>query len=84
MKHYIPLISVAIAATACNSPQITETDMGQYILVTQTEGATLGYSPASGVKLIQQNGYCFKDMNRNGVLDKYEDWRLSFDERATM
>lgn len=83
MKYNLSLISVALTVSACNAPQITETDMGQYILVTQTGGATLGYSPASGVKLIQQDGYCFKDLNRNGVLDKYEDWRLSFDERAT-
>lgn len=83
MNHNITLLSLALAVSACNAPQITETDMGQYILVTQTGGATLGYSPASGVKLLQQDGYCFKDLNRNGVLDKYEDWRLSFDERAT-
>ena len=70
-------------ATACTSPQITETDMGQYILVTQSGGATLGYSPTSGVKLIKQDGYRFKNLNRNGVLDKYEDWRLSFNERTT-
>jgi beta-glucosidase len=25
----------------------------------------------------------FKDLNKNGKLDKYEDWRLSFDQRAT-
>jgi beta-glucosidase len=33
-------------------------------------------------KLLTVNGMQFKDLNRNGQLDKYEDWRLSNDERA--
>jgi beta-glucosidase len=33
-------------------------------------------------KLLSVNGMQFKDLNRNGQLDKYEDWRLSNDERA--
>ncbi|MBW6501507.1 MAG: glycoside hydrolase family 3 C-terminal domain-containing protein [Bacteroidales bacterium] len=32
--------------------------------------------------LITSNGFAFKDLNKNGVLDKYEDWRLTADERA--
>lgn len=32
--------------------------------------------------LIQQDGLQFKDLNSNGVLDPYEDWRLSAEERA--
>ena len=51
-------------------------------LVTNKKGPTLGYSTKSGVKIIQVNGLAFKDLNRNGKLDKYEDWRLSADERA--
>src|SRR5688572_21499668 len=50
--------------------------------VTNKNGPTLGYSPASGVKLLVENGLQFKDLNRNGKLDKYEDWRLSADDRA--
>ncbi|WP_419874813.1 glycoside hydrolase family 3 N-terminal domain-containing protein [Candidatus Pristimantibacillus sp. PTI5] len=45
-------------------------------------GPTLGYSPASGVKIVKQDGLFFKDLNQNGSLDKYEDWRLSPEERA--
>lgn len=45
-------------------------------------GSILGYSPQSGVKILQVNGLSFKDLNRNGVLDPYEDWRLPVDERA--
>lgn len=58
-----------------------ETDDG-WMKVTNTDGATLGYSPDSGVKLIQVEGYAFKDLNRNGQLDAYEDWRLDDTTRA--
>jgi len=45
-------------------------------------GPTLGYSQESGVGIIEQNGLFFKDLSRDGKLDKYEDWRLSPEERA--
>jgi beta-glucosidase len=32
--------------------------------------------------LIQSQGFNFKDLNKNGKLDVYEDWRLSNDKRA--
>lgn len=53
-----------------------------YIIVKNANGASLGYSPASGIKIITANGLKFKDLNRNGRLDRYEDWRLSPKERA--
>lgn len=53
-----------------------------YVIVDNSGGSTLGYSPASGVKILTVNGLKFKDLNKNGKLDKYEDWRLSVDERA--
>ena len=34
------------------------------------------------VEIIEQDGYQFKDLNKNGALDPYEDWRLSAEERA--
>jgi beta-glucosidase len=33
-------------------------------------------------KILETDGYQFKDLNKNGALDKYEDWRLSLDERV--
>ena len=33
-------------------------------------------------EIIEVDGYQFKDLNDNGVLDAYEDWRLSPQERA--
>lgn len=53
-----------------------------WMKVTNEGGDTLGYSPDSGVKLIQVDGYAFKDLNKNGVLDAYEDWRLDNKTRA--
>ncbi len=52
------------------------------ILVKNTNGPTLGYSDQSGVKILSVGGLFFKDLNKNGKLDKYEDWRLPVDERA--
>jgi beta-glucosidase len=37
---------------------------------------------ARGVELITHDGFTFKDLNRNGTLEPYEDWRLSPEERA--
>ncbi|WP_316846938.1 glycoside hydrolase family 3 protein [Pedobacter psychrodurus] len=53
-----------------------------FTTVTNKNGATLGYSPLSGVKILILNGLKFKDLNKNGKLDKYEDWRLPAEERA--
>ena len=53
-----------------------------WMKVTNTDGETLGYSPDSGVNLIQVDGYAFKDLNKNGALDLYEDWRQDDEARA--
>lgn len=37
---------------------------------------------ADTVAILEQDGYRFKDLNKNGALDAYEDWRLSPEERA--
>lgn len=58
-----------------------ETDDG-WMMVTNDGGETLGYSSDSGVSLIQVDGFAFKDLNRNGQLDVYEDWRQDADARA--
>ena len=42
----------------------------------------MGYSTTSGVKLLTVEGFAFKDLNRNGKLDIYEDWRRPAEERA--
>ena len=35
------------------------------------------------MKLLRVDGALFKDLNKNGVLDAYEDWRRPVDERAS-
>ena len=55
------------------------------ILLTACSGKT-GLEPqpilgSRSVATIEKEGLKFKDLNKNGELDKYEDWRLSDDER---
>ncbi|QQL48620.1 glycoside hydrolase family 3 protein [Mucilaginibacter ginkgonis] len=77
------IASFVAATLSANAQQkYTSRDAGQYILVTNNGGQTLGYSASSGVKLLIIDGFAFKDLNKNGKLDKYEDWRLPVDERA--
>lgn len=53
-----------------------------WTMVTNENGTTLGYSKKSGLELIQVDGYAFKDLNRNNLLDKFEDWHVDFETRA--
>lgn len=49
------------------------------------QGKSLGQQPVLGTrtaKILEQSGLKFKDLNRNGQLDRYEDWRLSAEERS--
>ena len=56
-------------------------EMQGYCLIHNEGGATLGYSPNSGIAILEEDGFAFKDLNRNGKLDPYEDWRLPVEER---
>ena len=51
-----------------------------FIKVTNEGGATIGV--ADEARIIQVDGFAFRDMNGNGKLDAYEDWRLDADTRA--
>ena len=64
------------------SQKWTSEDKGSHIEITQRKGATLGYSASSGVQILTKGGYAFKDLNRNGKLDVYEDWRKPVQQRA--
>lgn len=55
-----------------------------YRVTNPNGGTTLSYR---NIELLEvQDGdytYAFKDLNKNGELDPYEDWRLSYEERAS-
>ena len=70
------------ALTISAQPKWEKCDKGSHIVITQDGGSTLGYNQHSGVKILTIDGFAFKDLNKNGKLDKYEDWRLSSEERA--
>lgn len=75
-------IAVMLGFTfGCTRKWSEETANG-YNLILNKDGMTLGFSPSSGVKILTMNRLAFKDLNKNGKLDPYEDWRLPFDERA--
>ena len=50
------------------------------------DGKTLSYGKDSGIELVTENvdgkELAFKDLNGNGELDTWEDWRLEASERA--
>lgn len=45
-------------------------------------GKTLSYNPNLGMQIIEQDGYAFKDLDNNGKLDPFEDWRLPLTMRV--
>ena len=55
---------------------------GSIKVVKANDQITLGYSSQSGVKVIYVDGLPFKDLNKNGALDLYKDWRANVDDRA--
>ena len=81
MKHSHIVLIVLVLLTACKNT-ITEQRYSQFILVQQTQGPDLGYNPQSGVSILYQDDYAFKDLNQNGKLDTYEDWRETPSKRA--
>src|SRR6476660_3485310 len=74
-------VLVALVVISCHVKAMSQ-ETSVYLTVENKGGSILGYSPASGVKIISKGGMKFKDLNKNGKLDKYEDWRLPVDVRA--
>ena len=84
MKTQITLASLMLllATQVEAQKKWSETPKGTFNYIENTGGQTLGYSPKSGVKILTVDGLAFKDLNKNGKLDRYEDWRLPVAERA--
>ena len=81
-KIFSVLLIALCSAAAFAQNKWTETQNEVFNLVKNKGGQSLAYAPASGIKLLTVNGFAFKDLNKNGKLDKYEDWRLPVDVRA--
>jgi beta-glucosidase len=79
MKKNTVLPALLLLFVIACGPKWQETEADGFKLVTQKGGATLGYTSAP---LLTVDGYAFKDLNRNGALDAYEDWRLPAETRA--
>lgn len=88
MKTLLTLLFFSFAVGICRPlGAVTVSDMkiqkiDGYNLLIQDGGPSLGYSQSSGVKIIYADGLAFKDLNRSGRLEPYEDWRLPAAERA--
>ncbi|AMR30674.1 beta-glucosidase [Mucilaginibacter sp. PAMC 26640] len=80
-KKYLLLIAI-LPVMASAQTKFTETKNGDVVTVANSGGQKLGYSATSGVKILTVGGLAFKDLNKNGKLDKYEDWRLPVEVRA--
>lgn len=74
-------ILIALVGLVCYQSSLTA-QASDFKIIENKNGATLGYSPDSGIKILTVDGLKFKDLNKNGKLDPYEDWRLPVEERA--
>ena len=71
-----------MAHSAVAGPKYHTEERDAFVEILNEGGRNLGYSRDSGVTILECDGYAFKDLNRNGRLDEYEDWRLSSEVRA--
>ena len=70
MTRLLRLMLVSVAAPAVVAAQAPSRAKGQPVL------------GARDVPIIEESGRRFRDLYRNGILDPYEDWRLTPDARA--
>lgn len=73
-KRVLPR-TLAVAAAYCYLSGCTPSS-------TITEAHRQPVIKAASDAVVHQQGYAFKDLNHNGTLEPYEDWRLSPDARA--
>ena len=78
MKKFIPLFVLVVVVCACGQ-KWQEQQADGYKVIVQKNGPTLGYT---SVPILTVQGKAFKDLNRNGELDPYENWRRPAYERA--
>lgn len=76
------MATIAVLTTGCAKNEISIERHDGYTIVSQTRGPELGYSETSGVIILNIDGFAFKDLDKDGELDIYEDWRRPVSERA--
>jgi beta-glucosidase len=81
-KLFFLILLGSINLTPFAQKKWSESPKGTFNLIKNPNGQSLGYSPNSGIKILTVSGLAFKDLNKNGKLDKFEDWRLPADVRA--
>ena len=78
------LVSVC-ALQVSASPEDTEYENYANVqLYTNPNGLVLAKTKGTGVEFLYDadSGYMFKDLNKNGEIDPYEDWRLDIETRT--
>jgi len=81
--HFSKVIGFALVLFTSITNSLAQSQSGaDFKTVANTNGPTLGYSPSSGITILTIDGLHFKDLNKNGKLDPYEDWRLPVDVRV--
>jgi beta-glucosidase len=81
MKLFLSAAYLLAIPSLCFAQNWTE-KKGAVNIVTNANGQTLGYVSSSAVQIITADGFAFKDLNKNGQLDIYEDWRQPAEARA--
>ena len=74
------LLSLVCVPTFADDAAIKESASGFFYV--EANGEQIALSAASADKFIQVDGLYFKDLNGNGTLDVYEDWRQDVDARV--
>ena len=74
------LVSCFAVPAMAEESVIKESASGFFYI--EAEGERPRLSAASADKFFQVDGEWFKDMNGNGALDPYEDWRLPVEDRV--
>ncbi|GAB2701427.1 hypothetical protein GCM10027037_28320 [Mucilaginibacter koreensis] len=84
MIKFSPLFLLAsgLLCGAAGLANINAPAAGEIVTVRNPGGQLLKYSSSSGIRILHQGKLSFKDLNKNGKLDSYEDWRLPADVRA--
>ncbi|MDN4479942.1 glycoside hydrolase family 3 N-terminal domain-containing protein [Demequina muriae] len=76
----------AVATGDYTEREVSDGTTDFVIVENPNDGAQLSYSAEGGMTLLEEevdgSTYAFKDMNANGELDAFEDWRLEPAERA--